>query len=32
VDDALRLTALEIGNVEWWYFDLIDARHGVGAV
>jgi hypothetical protein len=28
VDDALRLTALEIGNFEWWYFDLIDARHG----
>ena len=28
VDDALRLTSLEIGNFEWWYFDFIDARHG----
>jgi hypothetical protein len=27
-DDALRLTSLEIGNFEWWYFDLIDARRG----
>jgi hypothetical protein len=27
-DDALRLTSLEIGNFEWWYFDVIDARNG----
>lgn len=27
-DDALRLTSLEVGNFEWWYFDVIDAPHG----
>ena len=27
-DDALQLSSFEIGNFEWWYFDVIDARHG----
>jgi hypothetical protein len=27
-DDALQLTSLEVGNFEWWYFDVIDARKG----
>jgi hypothetical protein len=27
-DDALRLTSLDVGNFEWWYFDVIDARNG----
>ncbi len=28
VDDALRLPSFSIGNFEWWYFDVIDARNG----
>jgi hypothetical protein len=27
-DDALQLTSLEVGNFEWWYFDVIDAHNG----
>jgi hypothetical protein len=27
-DDAFRLPSLEIGNFEWWYFDLIDPPNG----
>ena len=27
-DDALRLASQEVGNFEWWYFDIIDARKG----
>ena len=27
-DDGLQLSSFEIGNFEWWYFDVIDARQG----
>lgn len=28
VDDALRLSSFDVGNFEWWYFDVIDERNG----
>ena len=28
IDDSFRISYLEKGNFEWWYFDVIDSNTG----